>query len=889
MDDSVYTEIDALTRVLDVHSLRILAAIDQHGSISAAARSLGFSQPTITQHVQRLEARLGTSLVARSARSARLTPVGSLLAQHAPRIDASLTAAATELARALGHRAGMVRFAASADSVATVVAPTMRELIDAVSGVEPSVIEVADDKEALELVRTGRADIALTTSIRASGTRRAAPRHRGMRSHFLFAEELVALMPAEFSAADGDAGVDPLQFAEQPWVRGLGTASDVIAEMIEREAHANDLVVTQTAAAAALAANGLGMVFVTETALASLALPAGLAVHRLAPSFVRRTSAISLVEATAIPAVAAALRLLATRRPVVEFDAGINARRRNASHRARRHGAFPAPPLAPTTEENTTMPFPSAARLAKAGAVVTAGALLLAACSSTTPEPSTSAGTDTGAEIDSITVAMPGSLSNLYVGQESGILNYYIASIAQEGLVSIDAQGAIQPGLAESWEQPDDVTYVYELRDDAQFQDGTPVTAEDVVFSLEQARDESSSPGLAYYLSNVDTVEQTGDSEVTVTLTAPDAAFASNMSTGGAAFITSKAFWEANEGNVGTPDALLMGTGPYEVTEFAPDSHVTFERVDTWWGELPTVKEIVVNFVPDESTRLLAAQSGDVDVAFNVPLAQSQQWEGLDTMRVDYVNDLSYVGLYFNTTVAPFDDPKVREAFAHAVDRDAYVEKLLRGHGEAATAIMTPESLAKVYDADEARDVLAEIPQWDFDLEAAKAALADSTVPDGFEVELLSPNTGPQLGTAAQALAQNLAEVGITVNVREVPIEEWLASLDVSSDYGVNFMWYFSTLGDPAEIPSYLIGPDNPSAYDNAEVNDLLAQAGAEADPAARIDLLVQAETLQAEDAISVPLWWGQSATAFANDLGMNDYSPFAFISSWPTQLYRAG
>uniref|UniRef100_UPI001F0CA2C4 ABC transporter substrate-binding protein n=1 Tax=Microbacterium sp. CPCC 204701 TaxID=2493084 RepID=UPI001F0CA2C4 len=635
-------------------------------------------------------------------------------------------------------------------------------------------------------------------------------------------------------------------------------------------------------AAIALAAHGLGTAFVAESDLAGATLPAGLRALGVAPSFTRRMSAATLVEAASIPAVAAAIRTLATHRPIpAEVEAILDARRRSESHRARFRTA------ALTPEESPIMSIPSPARLAKAGAVAAAGALLLAACSG--PAPDSTAGPDSGAEIDHITVALPGSLSSLYVGQEAGILNYYIASIAQEGLVSVDAEGRTQPGLAESWEQTDDITYVYELRDDAVFHDGTPVTADDVVFSLEQARDETSSPGLAYYLTNVDTIEKTGDSEVTITLTEPDAAFAANMSTGGAAFITSKAFWEEHDGKVGTADALLLGSGPYRVTEFAPDSHVTFERVDTWWGELPKVKEITVNFVPDESTRLLAAQSGDVDVAFNVPLAQSQQWEGLDTMRVDYVNDLSYVGLYFNTSIAPFDDPKVRQAFAHAVDRDAYVDRLLRGHGEAATAIMTPESLGNVYTAEEAREALAAIPQWEFDLDAAQAALDESSVPEGFEAELLTPNTGPQLGTAAQALAQNLAEIGITLNVREVPIEEWLASLDASSDHGVGLMWYFSTLGDPAEVPSYLLGAGNPSAYDNPEIVDLLAQAGAESDPAARVDLLIQAETLQAEDAVNVPLWWGQSATAFADDLGLNDYSSFAFISSWPTQLYRMG
>jgi molybdate transport repressor ModE-like protein len=887
MDQRGDIDIDALTRALDVHSLRILVAIDQTGSISAAARSLGYSQPTITQHVQRLEARLGVALVARTARAARLTPTGALLAQHAPRIDASLTAAATELARMLGRRADLVRIAASADAVGTVVAPALGRLAAQHPEIDASFLEAPDNGSALALVQDGRADIAVTLTLAVSGERHMIARRSGMRSSFLFAEEIVAVSTADMSAVGGR--IDPALLADEIWIRGDGSPGDLLAQRLERPRATDDMQVSNAAAAVALARHRVGTTFVAESALAGIDLPDGVRVWGLTPALTRRATATVLVEAATIPAVEAALRVLASLRPSpVDVEVILDARRRSASHRARFSSSRTTYPTRTTPPEESPMPFPSTARLAQAGAVVAAGALLLSACSADPAPSASTALADSGEQIDSITVALPGSLSNLYVGQESGILNYYIASIAQEGLVAIDADGAIQPALAESWSQPDDVTYVYELRDDATFQDGTPVTADDVVFSLNEARDETTSPGLAYYMTNVESVEKTGDSEVTVTLTEPDAAFAKNMSTGGAAFITSKAFWEANDGNVGTASSLLMGTGPYKVTEFAPDSHVTFERTDTWWGDEPKVKNITVNFIPDESTRLLAAQSGDIDVAFNVPLAQSTQWENLDTMRVDYINDLSYVGLYFNTSVAPFDDPKVREAIAHAVDRDAYVDKLLRGHGEAATAIMTPESLAAVYSPDVAREKLAEIPQWDFDLDAAKAALAESGYPDGFETEILTPNTGPQLGTAAQALSQNLAEIGITLNVREVPIEEWLASLDASSDYGLNMMWYFSTLGDPAEIPSYLLGVGNPAAYDNPEIMALLSEVGAESNPSDRIDLLIEAETLQAEDAVNIPLWWGQSATAFAKDLGMNDYSPFAFISSWPTQLYRA-
>lgn len=893
MEPAQPLEVDALARAIDVHSLRILVAINSARSISGAARELGLSQPTVTQHVQRLEARLGVQVVARTARSAHLTPIGSLLARHAPRIDAALTAAATELAHMLGHRAGTVRFTASPGPLAGVVAPAISRLLAIEPGLTVSVVTAADNDEAIGHVIAGQADIAITEG----HERTAALVRAGLRSTFLFAEEVLAVLAGVPQAEP--ARLDAKTFAQQPWIVGPGTCADAVARRVSRESGGNasvDTYAADAASAVALAAAGLGVAFVPASALRPAAVATFQAVP-LAPALRRRTAAVTLDTAPAVPSIAAALRVLAAhdaRQGTSQADA--QAHQRRARHRTKFGPVATYGTQAPTPhhEENNPMALAHHGSLAKAGAIAAASAVVLAGCavdSQKTDKPTVSApvGVDTGEEIDNLTVALPGSLSSLYVGTEAGILNYYIASITQEGLVSIGADGSLEPGLAESWSQPDPVTYVYELRDDAVFQDGTPVTADDVVFSLLQAKDETVSPGLAYYLTNVDTVEKTGDNEVTITLASPDAAFASNMSSAGAAFITSQAFWEANEGAVGTPDALLLGSGPYKVTEFVPDSHVTFERVDTWWGGTPKAKKITVNFIPDESTRLLAAKAGDVDIAFNVPLAQADEWESLDSMRVEYVNDLSYVGLYFNTTVAPFDDPKVREAIALSVNKQAYVDAILRGHGEAATAIMTPESLGKVYSADEARSFLGEIPQYDYDLDAAKAALSESGHPDGFTAEILTPNTGPQLGTAAQALAQDLAEVGITLNVREVPIEEWLASLDPSSEYGINFMWYFSTLGDPAEIPSYLLGAGNPAGYDNPEVQSLLTEIGAETDATARVELIREVETLQAQDVVNVPLWWGQSATAFSTKTGLEGYSAFTFVGSWPAQVYRAG
>lgn len=537
---------------------------------------------------------------------------------------------------------------------------------------------------------------------------------------------------------------------------------------------------------------------------------------------------------------------------------------------------IPRTPFRPTRARRT---FAALGTLALAGTLI--------ACSSSQPGTAPAEVTDSGEALEQVTVALPGSLANLYVGQESGVLNYYLASTVQEGLVGIDADGSIVPALAESWETPDANTYVFDLRSDAVFHNGDPVTPEDVVFSLLQAKDATASPGLTWYLSNMKSVEKTGDHQVTVVTAEADPAFIKNMTTAGATFVTQEKYWQEHQGSVGTADSLLLGSGPYEVTEFAPGESVTLERSDDWWGTPGKVESIRVQFIPDENTRLLAAQSGDIDIAFNVPLKQAQQWQETDGLRVDSVNDLSYVGLLFDQNVAPFDDPKVREAIAHSVDREAIVEKLLRGYGEAATSIMTPESITDQLDPTAARELLAEIPQLDFDLDAAKQALSESSVPKGFTAELTYPNTGPHLGTAAQALAENLKQVGITLTVKEQPIETWLAGIG-SGENGLGLMWYFSTTGDPAEVSSYLLAADNVNHVENDEIIGLFREANAAATPEARLDLLIKAETINAEQVINAPLWWGQSLTAFSDRVGIAEFSPYTFLGPWGSELFAA-
>ena len=125
-----------------------------------------------------------------------------------------------------------------------------------------------------------------------------------------------------------------------------------------------------------------------------------------------------------------------------------------------------------------------------------------------------------------------------------------------------------------------------------------------------------------------------------------------------------------------------------------------------------------------------------------------EQWDGADDTTVIFAADRSYVGIDFNTAVEPFDDVHVRKAIAHAADRATYVAQLLGGHGEVATALTTPEQIAGVLGADQARAALKVVLDLPYDLELAKQELAQSKVPDGFSVKVGISSSAPQVSSA---------------------------------------------------------------------------------------------------------------------------------------------
>ncbi|TWV43430.1 ABC transporter substrate-binding protein [Streptomyces misionensis] len=527
-----------------------------------------------------------------------------------------------------------------------------------------------------------------------------------------------------------------------------------------------------------------------------------------------------------------------------------------------------------------------------AGAGVLAASGLLAACA---PQPASDGGATghrgaQGADVPvgELTFALPSSVSSLDVGRESGVLNYLVATLAQESLVSVSPAGKLEPGLATAWRQPDATTYVFTLRRGVVFTDGSPFTAADVVASIDEIRDPKNGSALAYAFAGVSSVKATGSHEVTIRLSAPDAAFIWNTSPGGL-LISSEKFLAANRGKVGTEKTLLLGTGAYRITEFAADSHVRLESNPHWWGARPALRKLKLSFVPDAGTRLVAMKSGAVDGALGLAADETSGWAS--AADVTYTGDRSVVALAFDTAKAPWNDPHVRRAVAHAADREGMVKGILHGRAEVADALVAPEMWGDLLPAGQVRAGYAKITSYGFDLAAARAELAKSAHADGFTAELHYPSSGPQLGKAALALADSLKKIGITLRVKEITLEAWVAELGTGKQ-PLQFLWYFPVTGDPAELADPYLNASATATdiahYDVTAVNKALDSAKADTDKARRAGKLMTAVRTAGDDLPYLPLWWGQTATALSKDIVLQQPGPFAFVGPWATRIRKA-
>lgn len=535
-------------------------------------------------------------------------------------------------------------------------------------------------------------------------------------------------------------------------------------------------------------------------------------------------------------------------------------------------------------------------RAGAAGAVMSLSGLL-AACGSSE---STSGGASTaaaeaasGAEVDHIAVGVGSAApTGLDIATAWEVPQMTAANLGMEGLVVSDNTLRWRPGLAKSWTQPDPLHYIFELRPGVKFWDGSPMTVEDVVFSLERLAGSSSL--ITSYYSTVKSIKATGSHEVTVTMSKPAPTFPGVLVFSP---ITSKSFFESLGKKFGAPGSpvTVLGTGPYKITSYSIENGVEVERNPHYWGDKPKVKAATIKFFEDPQTTRLAAQGGEIDAVIQFPLSLANDWESTSGFTTQYPPGLNIGMLVMNVEKAPWNDIHVRRAVAHCADAVGYIKAFLSGKAMVATAMVPPGQWVDLATEGEVSTLYQSLKQYPYNIEAAKEELAKSAYPNGFTEETEFPSSSPAIGSTLQSLSQALAEIGITLKVKQVSESAFGTKFFENDLPNIYIGEADPDYADPADylqvfLPSAnaVPGSYNSAHFKNKEVDRLLDEQAATTNKAKRREIIGEVLQIVADEIPYLALWWGTTPAAISDQYVNDGFNALFYYQPWLTNVGAA-
>lgn len=434
------------------------------------------------------------------------------------------------------------------------------------------------------------------------------------------------------------------------------------------------------------------------------------------------------------------------------------------------------------------------AKLRTLVAGATTSALLLSGCA-------TSGSGGDRANTDTLTLATAAAPNVLDIAHGFNTPSTLAQFAILDTVVTLGEDGSIQPSLAESWTEPKPGTYVFKLRPGVVFSDGSPVTADDVAFSLRRHTDPKVASQAASTVTLVKKVEATGEHEVTVELKSPTPTFLPNAAL--VWQVVPRRLAEAHPDDLGTPEAPTLGTGPYKVASFSVDG-LTLERNDRWWGGKAPMAKVKITAISEPEAMRLAIASGSVDGTTVVPPQDARKWEGMKQVKVRYYPGMSTAFLALNVKNKYLSDVHVRRAIAHAVDRAAVQRTAVGDKASPASTILPLPQLQAMY-GPEHEQVAASLPAYPHDLAAAKAEMAKSAYPDGFPLKVTYPSDDQRVD-ALQSVAADLAKIGIQVELKAMPRDAERAKRFRHEDLTMSLTELGYGTPDPGETLPDLLG-----------------------------------------------------------------------------------
>ena len=382
---------------------------------------------------------------------------------------------------------------------------------------------------------------------------------------------------------------------------------------------------------------------------------------------------------------------------------------------------------------------------------------------------------------DTMVWGKPAEITGFDVHVVGTVASWEMYQMVYETLLTTDADMALRPGLAESWEQVSDVAYRLVLREGAAFSNGRAVTTEDVIGTFERITDPETASYWARQFGEIETVEATGPREVTITLARPHTAFLPALAHISAAVIPVK---EWRDGTF-DPTSQMLGSGPYRVVEHNQDESWTLEANPHYGGpDAPKVERLEAPIIPDESARIAALRDGRIYFTTFENPDVSMLLGGDENIEIDAIRTTNYYRVDVNalSEESPFSDERVRRAMSLAVDREAINAAVFGG----STEVDYP--VPRAFATGACEDAPSYAGTREARLERARALLAEAGN-ESPSVQLMASSANPTLGRIAQVMQQSLAEAGFEVEIEQVPTAEYLQRVFTDGDFDFSLSW----------------------------------------------------------------------------------------------------
>ncbi|MEN6485605.1 MAG: ABC transporter substrate-binding protein [Syntrophobacteraceae bacterium] len=469
------------------------------------------------------------------------------------------------------------------------------------------------------------------------------------------------------------------------------------------------------------------------------------------------------------------------------------------------------------------------------------------------------------ADNGSIVIAPAADAKTLNPLKASDSYSLYTVYLIYDPLFTIDQDLRPKPVLVTKVENPDDKTYVLHLRNDVKFHDGTPLTANDVKFTYDFIRDKNNGNRYASYYDLVDKIEVVDAHTVKFVTKEPYAPLVANLNL----CIAPKHIAEKDPAAL---DAKPVGSGPYKFVEWTPqDKLVLTANPNYWVPGVPKIKDVTLKVIGEATTRLVALETGTVDIADHIPPAKTKDLteKGL---KIIPTQPNGYNMLTFNQTKKPFDDKRVREAMTLALNRAEIVQFVWYGQNRLLNSPIIPESWA--YEPN--------VKNYGQDIERAKKLLAEAGYSNGFEFQL-SMEADENVKKFVEIANQQWARIGLK---GKMVAKEWGAYFnDITTGKYEVCAWQSLDQKDP-DVPLYRMFHSKnwaPNGYNwiffkNAKMDEILTAARTTLDQEKRKELYKEAQRLLSDEFVCIFLAEYKKFIGTSANVRDFYYSPYDFL-----------